>query len=133
MFSRHERGTDVVVRDDEGRVETMVTVTAIDGDEAQAAAIADLVREHYQTTADVFDVDQGPTMPDDLPTIAYTTEWGERRRVRYERIEGRPWEVERHVDRPDGAGGWEPCGTTVLDELVIQGEHRAAVTINEGP
>ena len=65
MFSRHERGIDVVVRDDEGRVETMVTVTAIDGDEAQASEIAELVREHYQTSDDVFDVtDEGVTLRD---------------------------------------------------------------------
>ena len=55
MFSRHGRGVDVAVRDDEGRVETMVTVTAVDGDEAQAEAIAELVRSEYQTTADVFE------------------------------------------------------------------------------
>ena len=72
-------------------------------------------------------------MPDDLPTIAYTTESGERRRVRYERVDGRPWGVERHVDRPDGSGGWDPCGGDRLSELVIQGEHRAAVTVTEGP
>jgi hypothetical protein len=52
-----ERGFDVAVRDDEGRIETMVTVTPIDGDEAQAQEIAELVRDHYQTTADVFDVE----------------------------------------------------------------------------
>jgi len=55
MFSRHERGIDVVVRDDEGRVETMVTISAIDGDEEQAEAIAELIRDEYQTTADVFE------------------------------------------------------------------------------
>ena len=52
-----ERGFDVAVRDDEGRIETVVTVTPIDGDEEQAEAIAELVREEYQTTADVFDVE----------------------------------------------------------------------------
>ena len=72
-------------------------------------------------------------MPSDLPTIAYATEWGERRRVRYVRVDGRPWKVERHVDRPDGSGGWEPSGCTLLSELSIEGEHRAAVTITEGP
>ena len=46
---------DVFVRDDEGRVETMVTVTAVDGNEAQASEIAELVREHYQTTDDVLE------------------------------------------------------------------------------
>ncbi|PHQ45895.1 hypothetical protein DJ68_10300 [Halorubrum sp. C3] len=52
-----ERGFDVAVRDDEGRIETMVTVTPIDDDEEQAEAIAELVRDHYQTTDDVFDVE----------------------------------------------------------------------------
>jgi len=52
-------GIDVAVRDDEGRVETFVTITAIDGDEAQAEAIAELVREEYQTTRDVMDVEEG--------------------------------------------------------------------------
>jgi len=47
---------DIAVRDDEGRIETMVTVTPIDGDKTQAEAIRDLVREEYQTTADVFDI-----------------------------------------------------------------------------
>ena len=54
---RTERGFDVAVRDDEGRIETFVTVTPIDGDEEQAEAIANLVREEYQTTDDVFDVE----------------------------------------------------------------------------
>jgi len=69
----------------------------------------------------------------DLSTIAYETDSGERRRVRYERVDGRPWQVERHVDRPDGSGGWVPCGGEPLSELVIEGEHRAAVTVTEGP
>ena len=47
---------DVAVRDDDGCVETLVTVTAMDGDEGQAEEIAELVREHYQTTADVMEV-----------------------------------------------------------------------------
>ena len=50
---------DVAVRDDAGRIETMVTVTPIDGDDEQAEAIAELVREHYQTTADVMDIEGG--------------------------------------------------------------------------
>jgi hypothetical protein len=54
---RTERGFDVAVRDDEGRIETMVTVTPIDGDEEQAEEIAELVRDEYQTTDDVFDVE----------------------------------------------------------------------------
>jgi len=53
-----EHGFDVAVRDGEGRVETMVTVTPIDGDDEQAEAIAELVREHYQTTTDVMDVEE---------------------------------------------------------------------------
>ena len=72
-------------------------------------------------------------MPDDLPTIAYETKAGERRRVRYERVEGEPWNVERHVNRPNGSGGWEPCGVAPLAELVIDDQHRAAVTVTEGP
>ena len=51
-----EQRFDVAVRDDEGRMETIVMVTPIDGDEKQARAIAELVREHYQTTADVMEV-----------------------------------------------------------------------------
>ena len=54
---RTERGFDVAVRDDEGRIETMVTVTPIDGDKEQAEEIAELVRDEYQTTDDVFDVE----------------------------------------------------------------------------
>ena len=57
MFGRRD-GLDVCVRDDDGRIETMVTVTAVDGDKAQASEIADLIREHYQTSDDVFDADQ---------------------------------------------------------------------------
>lgn len=71
-------------------------------------------------------------MPDDLPTIAYTTESGERRRVRYERVSGEPWKAERHVDRWD-EGEWVPCGGEPLSELVIDDHHRAAVTVMEGP
>ena len=67
-----------------------------------------------------------------LPTIAYTTKSGERRRVRYGRVPGRPWHVERHVDCWDGRT-WVPCGGESLTELVIEGEHRAAVTVTEVP
>ncbi|OYR51522.1 hypothetical protein DJ73_13065 [Halorubrum sp. Ea1] len=67
-----------------------------------------------------------------LPTIAYTTESGERRRVRYERAPGKPYQVERYVDRWDGRT-WVPSGGEPLNELVIEGEHRAAVTVTEGP
>lgn len=67
----------------------------------------------------------------DLPTIAYETESGERRRVRYERVEGEPLNVTRHVDRWDGE--WVPCGSERLTELTIYDEHRAAVTLTEGP
>jgi len=68
----------------------------------------------------------------DLPTIAYQTESGERRRVRYERTDRKPWRVERYVDRWDGRT-WVPCGGETLSELVIDEEHRAAVTVTEGP
>jgi hypothetical protein len=47
---------DVSIRDDEGRVETLVTITAMDSNDEQAEAIAELVREEYQTTADVMEV-----------------------------------------------------------------------------
>ena len=47
---------DVAIRDAEGRVETLVTITAMDGDEEQAEAVAELVREEYQTTAEVMEV-----------------------------------------------------------------------------
>jgi len=56
--SRTESGFDIAVRDDEGRIETMVTVTPIDGDVAQATEIAELVRDEYQTTDDVFDIEE---------------------------------------------------------------------------
>lgn len=46
---------DVAIRDDAGRIETLVTVTAIDGDEEQAEQVAALVAEQYQTTEDVVD------------------------------------------------------------------------------
>jgi hypothetical protein len=69
-----------------------------------------------------------------LPTVAYTTESGERRRVRYERVPDKPYRAERHVDRwDDDEGEWVPCGGELLGELVIDGEHRAAVTVTEGP
>ena len=68
----------------------------------------------------------------DLPTIAYETESGERRRVRYERNPDKPHQAERHVDRWDGRT-WVPCGGESLTELVIEGEHRAAVSITEVP
>ncbi|ELZ48962.1 hypothetical protein C464_06110 [Halorubrum coriense DSM 10284] len=67
-----------------------------------------------------------------LPTIAYQAESGERRRVRYERTPGKPHQAERHVDRWDGRT-WVPCGGEELDELVVEGEHRAAVSLMEGP
>jgi hypothetical protein len=56
---RTERGFDVAVRDDEGRIETFVTVTPIDGNVAQATEIAELVRDNYQTSDDVFDIEEG--------------------------------------------------------------------------
>ena len=39
---------DVAIRDAEGRVETLVTVTAMDGDEEQAEAVAALVRDAHR-------------------------------------------------------------------------------------
>jgi len=79
---------------------------------------------HEHTAGDVQEVS--------LPTIAYTTESGERRRVRYERNPDKPHRAERHVDRWDGRT-WVPCGSEELSELVVQGEHRAAVTLTERP
>ena len=76
------------------------------------------------------------TTRDDLPTIEYTTQAGERRRVRYTRTPEKPWRTERHVDRPapeEADRKWEPCGSEQLTELVIDDEHRAAVTVTEGP
>ncbi|MDB2283683.1 hypothetical protein PM038_00135 [Halorubrum ezzemoulense] len=68
-----------------------------------------------------------------LPTVAYTTESGERRRVRYERVPDEPYRAERHVDRwDDDESEWVSCGGEPLAELVIDGEHRAAVTVTEG-
>lgn len=69
---------------------------------------------------------------DDLPTIAFTTEAGERRRIRYERDEAAPWRVERHVDRWDAERGWVPVGVEELAELRVDGEHRAAVSLHAG-
>lgn len=54
-MTRAQKRFDVTVRDDEGRVETVVTVTPIDGNVAQATEIAELVRDEYQTTGDVSD------------------------------------------------------------------------------
>lgn len=59
MIPEPDSGLDVAIRDDKGRLETMVTITPIDGDQSQAAAVAELVREHYQTTDDVFDIMEG--------------------------------------------------------------------------
>lgn len=59
---------------------------------------------------------------DDLPTIAYETATSERRRVRYERIDEKLWEVIRHVDRPDGEGDRVPVGREQLTEPVIHGK-----------
>ncbi|WP_434521313.1 hypothetical protein [Halorubrum sp. AS12] len=70
----------------------------------------------------------------DLPTIAYQTRSGERRRVRYERVATEPWNVERRVDRWDAdESEWVPCGGEALSQLVIDDEHRAAVTVTESP
>ncbi|WP_435075248.1 hypothetical protein [Halorubrum sp. HHNYT27] len=51
MVNRH----DVAICDDAGRIETLVTVTAMDGDKEQAEQVAALVAEQYQTTQDVVD------------------------------------------------------------------------------
>ena len=96
----------------------------------QQVARATLQRVRQRLTAEARDATTSAT-PDDLPTIAYETESGERRRVRYERVPEQPWKVERRVDRHDGRT-WVPCGADPLTELVVDGEHRAAVTL-EGP
>jgi len=69
----------------------------------------------------------------DLPTITFETAAGEMRRIRYERHEGAPHRAVRHVDRWDGSEGWVLAGSEALAELVIDDEHRAAVTLTEGP
>jgi len=69
----------------------------------------------------------------DLPTITFETAAGEMRRIRYERSEGAPHRAVRHVDRWDDSEGWVLAGSEALAELVINGEHRAAVTVTEGP
>jgi hypothetical protein len=72
-------------------------------------------------------------MLSDLPTIGYRTEAGETRRVRYERDRDTPWNAERIVERPDGAGGWDVVGCESLTELHVDGACRSAVTLTEGP
>jgi len=68
-------------------------------------------------------------MSDALLTTEYVTEGGTRRRVRFERVDDAPWRIERHVDRPDGDGGWEPVGGAPLRMCRINGEHRGAKTV----
>lgn len=48
MTPRH----DVAITDEDGEFETIVTVTAMNGDEQQAEEIAELVRDHYGPDAD---------------------------------------------------------------------------------
>jgi len=69
----------------------------------------------------------------DLPRIAYRTEAGETRRVRYERVAGKPWTAERIVERPDGEGGWDVVGRETLTELHVDGECRSAISFVDGP
>ena len=47
------RGDDITVRDDDGEVVAMVTVSPVGCDGTTARAIADLIRSRYRTTADV--------------------------------------------------------------------------------
>lgn len=95
-------------------------------------ARATIQRVRRRLTAESRDASTTSAKGDDLPTIVYETEHGEHRRVRYERVPGQPWQVERRIDRHDGRT-WVPCGADPLAELVVDGEHRSAVTVTEGP
>lgn len=64
-------------------------------------------------------------MSDELPTIEFVTESGERRRVSYERDGARVVRrVCRHLD-----GDWVPIGGEALRSLSIGGEARMPVTV----
>ena len=64
-------------------------------------------------------------MSDDLPTITYMTESGERHRIDYKRDPRDPTNVWRVVQRYDPESGeWQPVGKESLEELVIDEEHR---------
>lgn len=64
-------------------------------------------------------------MSDDLPTITYTTESGERQRIDYQRDPRDPTNVWRVVQQFDTAADeWRPVGKEPLDELAVDGEHR---------
>lgn len=69
-------------------------------------------------------------MTESLPTIEYVSEAGARWRERYERVDEKPWKVERHVDRWDAdAEEWQAAGGEVLRELSINGMPRSASEI----
>lgn len=48
----------ITIRDDEGHIQTMITVTPFDGNEELAESVAAMIREEYQTTPDVIDVEK---------------------------------------------------------------------------
>jgi len=60
----------------------------------------------------------------DLPTIAFRTEAGEQRRIRYERADDDPSTVTRILEERAAGGAWRVVGSEPLVELVVDGEHR---------
>lgn len=60
----------------------------------------------------------------DLPTIAFRTDAGEQRRIRYERADDDPSEVHRVIEERAAGGAWRVVGSEPLVELVVDGEHR---------
>jgi hypothetical protein len=60
----------------------------------------------------------------DLPTIAFRTDAGEQRRIRYERDDEDPGEVHRILEERVAGGAWRVVGSEPLVELVVDGEHR---------
>lgn len=60
----------------------------------------------------------------DLPTIAYRTDGGEQRRVRYARDDDDPSRVRRIVETRPAGGEWRVVGSEELAELVVDDEHR---------
>ena len=64
-------------------------------------------------------------MSDDLPTITYMTESGQRHRIDYKRDPRDPtnvWRVVQQFDR--NTDEWRSVGKESLEELVVDGEHR---------
>ena len=59
-----------------------------------------------------------------LPTIAYRTDGGEQRRVRYARDDDDPSRVRRIVETRPAGGEWRVIGSEQLAELVVNEEHQ---------